>query len=135
MKSLTGSDIVAKKKEEKEIFVIRRSIFIIFVFFAALIMIINLFLITFGLCYNRLLLIIEEGARPPELLNVAIMAEAGSTISLDAIAQTHNDLLIGRGFVELILKKRLGEIDDRVRQLESEISEAPSEGGKDTATE
>jgi len=66
-------------------------------------MLVNLCVITIGLCYNRLLLIIEEGARPPTLINIAIMAEASSTISLDALAQSHNDLIIAKGFAELII--------------------------------
>ena len=67
---------------------IRRTIFLIFVSFSAIIMLCNLGMLTIGLSYNKLQIIIEQGARPPTLVNIAIMAEAGSTISLDSIAQS-----------------------------------------------
>ena len=67
-------------------YVIRRTIFLIFVTFSAVIMMVNLGMLTIGLSYNRLQMVIEKGARPPTLVNIAIMAEAGSTISLDSIA-------------------------------------------------
>ena len=67
-------------------------------------MLINLVILIIGLCWQDLLTIIEEGARPPTLINIAILAEAGSTISLDAMAQAHNDLLIAKGFTERYIK-------------------------------
>ena len=100
-----------EKKNKKVVFVIRRSIFIIFIFFSALVMIINLSFLVFGLCLKRLMIIIDEGARPPKLLNIAIMAEAGATISLDAVAQAQNDLHIAKSFAEYIInnpKNRTG---------------------------
>ena len=78
----------------------------IFVFFSAIIMLINMGMLVIGLIFNRLLSIIEEGARPPSLVNTAIMAEAGSTISLDSIAQSQNDLLIAQSLFERILTDR-----------------------------
>jgi hypothetical protein len=66
-------------------------------------MLINLSILLFGLCLQRLLSIIDEGARPPKLLNIAIMAEAGATISLDAMAQAQNDLLMVKSFTELMI--------------------------------
>ena len=70
----------------KKIYVIRRSIIRIFFFASILIMVIDACLLILGLCTSRLLKIIDEGARPPTLVNIAIMAEAGSTISLDSVA-------------------------------------------------
>ena len=78
--------IGSAKKKKKPVYVIRRNIFCIFVFFSIIVMTINMFMLILGLISNRLLSIIEEGARPPSLVNIAIMAEAGSTISLDSIA-------------------------------------------------
>jgi len=75
-----------EKTKEKKIYIIRRSIFLIFVLFSAIVMLISLSLLVKGLCHDRLLEIINEGARPPTLLNLAIMSEAGSTIALDSIA-------------------------------------------------
>jgi hypothetical protein len=43
---------------------------------------------------------IDEGASPPRLINEAIIAEAGATISLDAMAQAQNDLNIVKSFAE-----------------------------------
>ena len=80
------ADETTEKKSKKQVFVIRRSIFIIFVFFASLIMLLNLFMIIFGLCFRRLLTIIEDGAKPPTLVNIEILAEAGSTIAQDDMA-------------------------------------------------
>lgn len=94
------------KKIKKPVYVIRRNIFMIFVFFSVIIMLINMGMLIIGLIFNRLLMIIEEGARPPTLVNIAIMAEAGSTISLDSIAQSQNDLLIAQGLFERILDDR-----------------------------
>ena len=67
-------------------------------------MLINGCLLIIGLCGKRLIVIIDEGARPPTLINIAIMAEAGASISLDSVAQANNDLLIAKDFTELILK-------------------------------
>lgn len=87
----------------KTVYAIRRSIYLIFIFFSILIMLVNCFLLVFGLCFKRLLLILDEGARPPPFINIAIMAEVGSTISVDAFAQAQNDLMIVKGFTESIM--------------------------------
>ena len=83
---------------------IRRSIFRIFILFSIIGMTINMFLLMFGLCFWQLFIIIDHGARPPIMLNIAIMAEAGATISRDGLAQQHNDLIIAKGFYERIIK-------------------------------
>ena len=57
-------------------------------------------LIIIGLCHERLLSIIDEGLRPPEMINLAIMANSGATISMDAMAQANNYLTIIKGFAE-----------------------------------
>lgn len=100
-----------KKKEQtnkvENTYLIRRSIIRIFFFSSIIIMISTNCLLVYGLCTVRLLRIIDEGARPPTLLNIAILAEAGSTISLDSVAQAHNDLLIAKSFTELILEYKV----------------------------
>ena len=101
----------------KPVFVIRRSIFLIFVFFSSLIMLINLGILVLGLCLNKLLWIIAEGARPPTLLNIAIMAEVGSTISADALAQSHNDLVIAQSFIERIIHDRFVSDEAKLSEL------------------
>ena len=78
-------------------------------FFSCVVMVINLTVLVVGLCYGRLIVFIDEGARPPTLLNIAIMAESGSTSALDAMAQAHNDLLIAKGFTELIITDHFDE--------------------------
>ena len=65
-------------------------------------MTINLFTLVDGLFYKRLVQLIDQGVRLPTLINIAIMSETGSTISLDAMAQAKNDLVIGAAFLELI---------------------------------
>ena len=49
-------------------------------------MLINMVMLIFGLCFKRLVSIIDEGAKPPAFLNIAILAEAGATISQDDMA-------------------------------------------------
>ena len=78
---------VKVKIRKKKVFVIRRSIFRIFILFSMIGMCINMFLLMFGLCFWQLLIIIDHGARPPTMLNIAIMSEAGATISRDGLAQ------------------------------------------------
>ena len=108
---------LGSEKSEKHVYVIRRSIFYIFVFFSVIVMLINFGFIVFGLCFNKLLAIIDGGFRPPTMINFAIMSEAGSTISFDAMAQSHNDLLILKAFAERILqdthssKRQLADTD------------------------
>ena len=106
----------SENKKQKVVHVIRKSIFTIFVFFSVLVMLVSLITLVFGLCYTRLLYIIDEGARPPALLNIAIMAEAGATISLDAMAQAHNDLLIVKGFTEIIIQGYMNEPEKHCNQ-------------------
>ena len=89
-----------EKKNQKVVFVIRRSIFMIFIFFSALVMLLNLGVLLVGLLTRRLMKMIDEGASPPRLINEAIIAEAGATISLDAMAQAQNDLNIVKSFAE-----------------------------------
>ena len=76
----------------------------IFIFFSALVMLINLGVLLVGLLLRRLTKIIDEGARPPKLLNIAIVAEVGATISLDAMAQAQNDLHIAKSFAQYIIE-------------------------------
>ena len=70
----------------------------IFIFFSILVMIINLSCLVFGLCLKRLMIVINEGARPPKVLNIAMMADVGAMISVDAVAQAQNDLHLARSF-------------------------------------
>ena len=137
MKSLNNRDVgepnPSRKKKQKEVFVIRRSISFIFGFFSALVMLINLAFLIVGLCWQDLLRIIEQGARPPTLINIAILAEAGSTITQDAMAQAHIDLLIAKGFTERYMqhsekKKERDEENRRMLQASGEangVDESP----------
>ena len=72
--------------KKKKVYQIWRTIFRIFIIFSTVVMFINMILLMFGLCFFRLLTIINEGARPPTLLNIGIMAETGAAISLDALS-------------------------------------------------
>ena len=90
--------------KKKKVYQIWRTIFRIFIIFSTVVMFINMILLMFGLCFFRLLTIINEGARPPTLLNIGIMAETGAAISLDSLSQSHNDLLIAKGFSERIIR-------------------------------
>ena len=128
-------------KGVKRVYVIRRSICLIFLFFSILIMLINCVLLVLGLFFSRLLLVIDEGANPVPLINISIMAEVGSTISEDAIAQAQNDLLIVKGFAETILasnlnKRRLQEqellVGQPERQQEDQVF-VDSEAGLNTS--
>ena len=75
-----------KQKKREKVFVIKTTIFKIFMFFSGLAMLGNLFVLVFGLCLTRLLEIIEVGAKPPTLLNRQILAQVGSINSLEAFA-------------------------------------------------
>ena len=44
------------------------------------------------------MIVINEGARPPKVLNIAMMADVGAMISVDAVAQAQNDLHVARSF-------------------------------------
>ena len=98
---------------------IRRSISFIFGFFSALVMLINLAILIIFLCYQDLLNIIKQGARPPTLINIAILAEAGSENTQDAMAQAHIDLLIAKGFTERYMFKK----EERRRILQETIGD------------
>ena len=116
------NSISTDETKVKKVFVIRRSIFLIFVFFSSLIMLLNLTILVFGLCYSRLIKIIDDGARPPILLNIEIMAEAGATIAADAMAQSYNDLLIMKSLTQSYIDREYTLSGLRMLQEEPETS-------------
>ena len=116
------NSISTDETKVKKVFVIRRSIFLIFVFFSSLIMLLNLTILVFGLCYSRLIKIIDDGARPPILLNIEIMAEAGATIAADAMAQSYNDLLIMKSLTQSYIDREYRLSGLRMLQEEPETS-------------
>ena len=98
---------VKKKQKQVTVYVVRRSIFIIFIFFSALVMVVCFGVLVIGLFTFRLKTIIEQGTEPPALINIAIMAETGSALSQDAMAQAMNDLVIVKGFTERLIETKL----------------------------
>ena len=131
-RSTKVAKVSTENKGVQTIYVIRRSIYLIFIFFSVLIMIVNCCLLTMGLCFNRLLLVIDEGARPVPLINFSIVSEIGATISVDAIAQAQNDLLIAKGFSESILAAYLSK---RNLQQENSRLDASTESSEDSEAE
>ena len=128
------NSISTDETKVKKVFVIRRSIFLIFVFFSSLIMLLNLTILVFGLCYSRLIKIIDDGARPPILLNIEIMAEAGATIAADAMAQSYNDLLIMKSLTQSYIDREytlsgLRMLQEEPETFTSDLTDGTSESG------
>ena len=97
--STSKSTLSQSQKKPKIVYKLRRTIFRIFIFFSALVMIASTIYTVYGLLWVKLFQWTKEAVEASSLLNVDILTQVGALNAQDQLVISIRDLKISQEFV------------------------------------